>query len=141
MERATSRTYRHVCRVYYEDTDLQGIVYYANYMRFIERGRTEAMNTLGIDQMALLHDHGVMFVVSRVEADYLTPARFGDDLEVLTFIDRVGAASVIMLQEIRREDALLFKARVRLAVVSDAGRPARLPSTLRELLVQGSGST
>ncbi len=122
------------CRVYYEDTDLQGIVYYANYLRFIERGRTEMMNDRGIDQMALLQEHGVMFVVSRVEADYLSPAKFGDNLAVMTQIQRAGAASLLVAQEIRRDESVLFKARIRLAVVTAEGKPERMPDRLRRHL-------
>lgn len=130
-------THRHVCRVYYEDTDLQGIVYYANYFRFIERGRTEALTRLGIDQIALLGEHGVMFVVRRVEADYISPARFGDDLDVMTLIGKIGAASLDMAQEIRRGDTLLFRARVSIAVINEAGRPSRMPQDLRQSLASG----
>ncbi|MEM8840964.1 MAG: tol-pal system-associated acyl-CoA thioesterase [Pseudomonadota bacterium] len=122
------------CRVYYEDTDLQGIVYYANYLRFIERGRTEMLTDRGIDQMALLRDHGVMFVVSRIEADYLRPAGFGDDLAVITGIQKAGAASLLVEQEIRRDDSVLFRARIRLAVVTATGKPERMPDKLRRLL-------
>lgn len=124
-------------KVYYEDTDLQGIVYYANYLKFIERGRTEALTRLGIDQMALLGDHGVMFVVRRVEADYLSPARFGDDLDVVTGIDKIGAASLIMPQEILRGEAVLFRARISVAVVDEGGRPTRMPTSLRRCLTTG----
>ncbi|MEM8790498.1 MAG: tol-pal system-associated acyl-CoA thioesterase [Pseudomonadota bacterium] len=122
------------CRVYYEDTDLQGIVYYANYLKFIERGRTEALTALGIDQMALLEQHGVMFVVRRVEADYHQPARFGDDLTVETRIGRLGAASLDMEQRIVRDTAELFSASIKIAIIDQAGRPARMPGNLRRML-------
>jgi YbgC/YbaW family acyl-CoA thioester hydrolase len=83
-------TDRFPVRVYYEDTDLAGIVYYANYLKFIERGRTEFVRARGIDQAALREETGIVFAVRRVEADYLAPARFGDDLSVETEIEGSG---------------------------------------------------
>lgn len=121
-------------RVYYEDTDLAGIVYYANYLKFIERGRTEALDALGIDQMALKADHGLVFVVRRVEIDYLQPARFGEVLTVMTGITAIRGASVEMGQEVRRGDTVLIRACVKIACMDGDGRPARLPSALREAL-------
>ncbi|MEM9045725.1 MAG: tol-pal system-associated acyl-CoA thioesterase [Pseudomonadota bacterium] len=123
------------CKVYYEDTDLQGIVYYANYFKFIERGRTEALSAIGIDQMALMQLHGVMFVVRRVEADYHKPARFGDDLDVRTEISSVGAASLNMQQEVLRDQLLLFSASIRIAVVNQQGKAERMPQSLHNQLV------
>ena len=79
-----------VCRVYYEDTDLAGIVYYANYLKFIERARTEWVRGLGVDQVALRAEHGIVFAVRRVEADYLRPARFDDELVVRDHGCRAG---------------------------------------------------
>ncbi|MEM1277576.1 MAG: tol-pal system-associated acyl-CoA thioesterase [Pseudomonadota bacterium] len=125
------------CRIYYEDTDLQGIVYYANYFKFIERGRTEALTALGIDQMVLLETHRVMFVVRRVEADYHQPARFGDDLLIRTQIASVGAASLVMEQGVYRGDTLLFAAIVKIAVIDGSGKPARMPAALRQKLLEG----
>src|SRR5690625_3299656 len=90
-------------RVYYEDTDLAGVVYYANYLKFIERGRSEALRALGVDQPAL-KEAGLVFVVRRLVADYLAPARFDDLLEVRTVTRRVGGASVEMRQEGRSEE-------------------------------------
>ncbi len=79
-------------RVYYEDTDLAGIVYYANYLRFIERARTEWVRSLGVDQTQLKAQHGIVFAVRRVEADYLAPARFDDEIEVRTSVRAVPRA-------------------------------------------------
>lgn len=120
-------------RVYYEDTDLAGIVYYANYLRFIERGRTEWLRELGIDQLALKAE-GLVFAVRRIEADYLSPARFDDLLEVRSRLESHSAARLVMAQELRRGDALLFDAKVTLVAMSENGRPARLPAALLEAL-------
>ncbi|MFQ5621830.1 MAG: tol-pal system-associated acyl-CoA thioesterase [Paracoccaceae bacterium] len=121
-------------RVYYEDTDLAGIVYYANYLKFIERGRTEAVRAAGIDQSDLRARHSLVFAVRRIEADYLLPARFDDELVVLTALTRVGGASVEMRQEIRRGGNVLFAAKVRLACITPQGRAARLPADIRRRL-------
>lgn len=126
----------HTIRVYYEDTDLAGVVYYANYLKFIERGRTEALRALGVDQLALKED-GLVFVVRRLVADYLLPARFDDLLEVQTVTRRLGGASVEMEQEILREGTVLFRAEVRIACVNaGSGGAARLPSHIRARLRQ-----
>ena len=92
-------THRHPVRVYYEDTDLAGIVYYANYLKFIERGRSEWVRTCGVDQVALKAAQGIVFAVRKVDADYLKPAKFGDDLQVVTELlspSQIGPASTRM---------------------------------------------
>ncbi len=129
-----SEPHRIAVRVYYEDTDLAGLVYYANYLKFIERGRTEALRAAGVDQMALKAQSGLVFVVSRIEADYLRPATFDDLLDVESRVLRLGAASVEMDQRIARAGQALFRARVRLACVDGAGRPSRLPPPVRAAL-------
>jgi acyl-CoA thioester hydrolase len=124
-------------RVYYEDTDLGGVVYYANYLKFIERGRSEALRALGVDQLAL-KEAGVVFVVRRLTAEYLSPARFDDLLAVRTEIGHVGGASVEMRQEVLREGVTLFRAGVQVACMDMGGRPRRLPTEVRGRLVQGA---
>ena len=121
-------------RVYYEDTDLAGIVYYANYLKFIERGRTEFVRALGIDQAALRAETGIVFAVRRVEADYLLPAKFGDDLSVETEVEAVKGASLVMIQRVSRDGAVLFSARVVLVALGADGAAARLPADIRRLL-------
>ena len=121
-------------RVYYEDTDLAGVVYYANYLRFIERGRTEALRSLGVDQAALQRDHGLVFVVRRVAVDYMAPARFDDILTVRTAVSRVRGASLDMVQEVLRGGAVLNRATVTVACMDAAGRPKRLPDDIRRAL-------
>ena len=124
-------THRFDCRVYYEDTDLAGIVYYANYLRFIERARTEWVRGLGIDQGRMRDETGVVFAVRRVEADYLVPARFDDLLTVETAVEEVRGARILLGQTVLRDATRLFVARVTLAAVTQSGRPARLPAVLR----------
>ncbi|MBU2957521.1 tol-pal system-associated acyl-CoA thioesterase [Paracoccus sp. 1_MG-2023] len=116
-------------RVYYEDTDLAGIVYYANYLKFIERGRSEWLRDLDIDQLAL-KDQGLVFAVRRVEADYLRPAIFDDLLTVRTRLSDHSPARITVDQEVLRGDETLFRARVVIACLAASGRPARLPAGL-----------
>ena len=117
-------------RVYYEDTDLAGIVYYANYLRFIERARSEMVRAAGIDQVAM-KAQGLVFAVRRVEADYLSPARYDDELIVQTTLDRLKGASFDMPQTVFRGDTALFRARVSIVVLNANGRATRLPADIR----------
>ncbi len=121
-------------RVYYEDTDLAGIVYYANYLKFIERARTEWVRMLGIDQARLKAQGGIVFAVRRIEADYLRPARFDDELVVETRQVAVSGARIVLKQDITRLGERLFAATVTLVCLTDDGHPARLPAELRLVL-------
>lgn len=121
-------------RVYYEDTDLAGVVYYANYLKFIERGRTEALRALGVDQARLKREQGLAFVVTRVAIDYRRPAAFDDLLTVETRLARLGGASATMEQRVARGETTLAEAEVTLALVDASGRAARLPPALRAAL-------
>ena len=121
-------------RVYYEDTDLAGIVYYANYLKFIERARTEWVRSLGIDQGRLKEDQGIVFAVRRVEADYLRPARFDDDLTVSTRAETVTGARIVLDQTVTRAGEVLFQATVTLVCLTDGGQAARIPAEIRRLL-------
>lgn len=123
-------THRWPIRVYYEDTDLAGIVYYANYLRFIERARSEMVRAAGVDQRAM-KAAGVVFAVRRVEAEYLSPARYDDMLEVRTTLAALKGASFDMVQEVWRDDAVLFRAAVSIVVLTEQGRATRLPADIR----------
>jgi acyl-CoA thioester hydrolase len=127
-------THRFGLRVYYEDTDLAGIVYYANYLKFIERARSEWVRGLGIDQVALKKTQGRVFAVRRVEADYLAPARFDDWLEVTTAPEAATAARLTLRQEVWRAAERLFAARVVLVCLNADGVPTRLPPQVRAVL-------
>tara|TARA_R110000787_G_scaffold53087_3_gene124653 strand:- start:52 stop:438 length:387 start_codon:yes stop_codon:yes gene_type:complete len=124
--------HRKEIRVYYEDTDMAGIVYYANYLRYIERARSDWVRDVGIDQLTM-KDAGVVFAVRRVEADYVTPARFDDVLEVRTTLDSLSAAKMVMAQEIWRGDVLIFTAKVLIVCIGASGKPVRLPAECRLL--------
>ena len=120
-------------RIYYEDTDMGGIVYYANYLKFIERGRSELVEVLGMDQN-MMRDAGIVFVVTRVVADYLAPARLDDRLIVHTSHRAQSAVRWIFDQEVRRGADVLFRAEVTAVCMTLEGKPTRLPQELRVLL-------
>jgi len=119
-------------RVYYEDTDLAGIVYYANYLKFIERGRSEWVRDLGVDQKQMKAD-GLVFAVRRVEADYLAPAHYDDELVIETTMQPGSGARLIVRQDVKRGDTRLFSAIVTIICMTSAGAPARLPAAIRQL--------
>jgi acyl-CoA thioester hydrolase len=121
-------------RVYYEDTDLAGIVYYANYLKFIERARTEWVRELGIDQVRLKADAGTVFAVRRVEADYLRAARFDDVLTVLTTLRELTGVRLVLSQDVLRGPEILFRSVVTLVALGSEGQPVRLPAELRRKL-------
>ncbi len=121
-------------RVYYEDTDSEGIVYYANYLKFAERGRTEMLRAAGIDHPTLWDTHGVGFAVRRVTADYIRPAKLDDALSVRTSMTGIRGASLTAEQVVRRGEEDLVRLSVQLACIRRDGRPARMPPPLRAAL-------
>ena len=125
-------------RVYYEDTDFSGIVYHANYLRFMERGRTNHLRLMGAGQHALFAEaqaetRSFAFVVRSMALDYLKPARMDDVLDVVTWPVAVKGASITMAQEVRRGADVLVKAQVRVAFISE-GRAHPIPKALRALM-------
>jgi len=120
-------------RIYYEDTDLAGIVYYANYLKFIERARSEMLKEANVNQIDLIK-RGYFFVVKSLKADYLKPAYFEDSLEVITEVAKIKGASIILQQSIFRSEKVLFEASIRLALLDKSGKAVRLPANIRQLL-------
>jgi acyl-CoA thioester hydrolase len=128
-------------RVYFEDTDAQGVVYHANYLRFMERGRTNYLRLLGTDQRALFEEaqteaSGFAFVVRSMQIDFYKPAFMDDLLDIITMPNEVKGASITLLQQCKRDGDLIVEARVRVAFVS-GGKAQRIPKPLR-LAMEGS---
>ncbi len=123
-------THSFALRVYYEDTDLAGVVYYANYLKFIERARSEMVRGLGVDQVALKAEAGVVFAVRSLTAEYLRPARFDDELRVETSVVSVGGARIVLDQVVLRGAERVFEARVTLVCIGAAGA-VRIPADVR----------
>ena len=125
-------------RVYYEDTDAGGIVFYANYLKFFERARTEWLRACGIDQQRLADSAGIVFVVRRTAVEYTSPARLDDVIRVVSRIERLGRASVDFHQEAWREGVLLASGDIRVASVDRASiRPAAIPDGVLDGLKRG----
>jgi len=127
-------------RVYYEDTDFTGVVYHAAYLKFIERGRSDFLRLCGIHHARLAdgaHGEALAFAVRHMEIDFHAPARIDDLLEVTTRLDTARGARLVLVQEVRRGDDVLFSARVTVAVISAQGRPRRLPADLAARLAPG----
>ena len=124
-------------RVYFEDTDCAGLVYHANFLKFCERGRSDFVRLLGLDHQSLANpDRGepAVFVVRRVEIEFLKPGRMDDLLEVVTSCAEIGSASLILQQDVRRGDTLLVRAKVMVVLISQSGKPQRLGALVRESL-------
>ncbi len=129
-------------RVYYEDTDAAGIVYYANYLKFAERARTEMMRILGDEHSRLMDGHGIAFAVRHCDADFRAPAGLDDVLEVHTRVIEMGGASMLVGQDVKRDGQDLVRLRLRLVCISKSSfRPTRLPGSLRDALGGGNGDS
>ncbi|MDH3748462.1 MAG: tol-pal system-associated acyl-CoA thioesterase [Gammaproteobacteria bacterium] len=132
----TNEAFEWPVRVYYEDTDAQGVVYYANYFRFMERARTEWLRALGVDQVKMLHDDRRMFVVVKTQAEFVVPAKFNDELIVTAKLTNLTRASFDIEQNIYRDNqdgTLLLRGGVKAAILdADTHRPKRVSSSFFE---------
>ncbi|MFF0921836.1 tol-pal system-associated acyl-CoA thioesterase [Rhizobium leguminosarum] len=136
----TEAGHRLVQRVYYEDTDFSGLVYHARYLHFLERGRTDYLRCLGVEQRELVSadEEGLVFVVHRMEIDFKSPARMDDVLTILTHTEKAGGAKMVLNQQIRSGETLLIAAKVIIAAINARGRPRQLPETLAVKFLEGS---
>lgn len=124
-------------RVYYEDTDAGGVVFYANYLRFMERARTEWLRSLGFEQDALMREPGILFAVRRVELEYEQPARFNEELRVVSELGAVAGASLDFVQRVERahDGSVLCRGTIKVACLRAADmRPTRIPAAIRKKL-------
>jgi acyl-CoA thioester hydrolase len=120
-------------RVYFENTDAGGVVYHAEYLKFLERARTEWLRHLGFDHQALARNHRVVFVVTQMAIDFMKAARLDDNLNVSVQLESLGKVRSVFVQEIRREEELLVRAKVTVACVTgEHFKPAEIPGALRQ---------
>ena len=126
-------THQFAVRVYYEDTDLAGIVYYANYLKFIERARSTMVLEAGIDQLEM-QAQGLVFAVKKVEADYISSAKLNDDLRVETKLQQLTGAKITFSQDVYRAGTLIFSALVTVVCITNAGKITRFPAKIRAKL-------
>ncbi|QJR10301.1 Acyl-CoA thioesterase YbgC [Usitatibacter rugosus] len=125
-------TYSFPVRVYYENTDAGGVVYHAEYLKFLERARTEWLRHLGFDHQVLGRNHKVVFVVSSMAIDFIKPARLDDMVSVSVQLESLGKVRSVFVQEVRREDEVLVKAKVTVACLTvDSFKPVEIPEPLR----------
>ena len=119
------KIFQYNCEVFYEDTDMGGRVYHANYLKFIERARSKFIEFLNIDQRAMLLEEKKFFVVKNIVADYLLPAYFGDKLVIFTTLIELKRASMILKQKILKDNKSIFDCNVRLALLNSSGKPEK----------------
>jgi len=129
----SNKNYSWPVRVYYEDTDAGGVVFYANYLKFFERARTEMLRAMGYEQDQLIADEGIIFVVRAVQVEFLIPARFNEQLQVSARVGQAKKASLIFEQQIKRGDEVLCEGSIRIACVdAKSMRPKAIPEKLLE---------
>ena len=129
------KTFSFPVRIYFEDTDSGGVVYHSNYLKFMERARTEWLRTVGIDQHHLKYHAHIMFVVHRIDIQYKLPARFNDDLVVKSELLEIGSSKIEFRQMIYRDEEMLIDANVDIACIdSEKFKPVRIPSTVKQTM-------
>lgn len=119
-------------KIYYEDTDAGGVVYYSNYLKFFERARSEAIYSLGLSNKKLLDEYGILILVKSCNVDYLKPALFEDQIKVISSIESFSKTSFKMNQKIYKKNEILTTLNVKLVVVNKSGRPTKVPDILKE---------
>tara|TARA_Y100001936_G_scaffold23248_1_gene20875 strand:- start:129 stop:566 length:438 start_codon:yes stop_codon:yes gene_type:complete len=122
----------HEVKAYYEDTDSGGVVYYSNYLKFLERARTEMIDSIGLSNKKLLEEYKTLIIVKSCNIEYLVPAKLEDKLQIYSSIESLSKASFIMLQNIKRGNDLIIKAKVKLVTVNEKGKPIKIPSILEK---------
>ena len=125
----------HEVKVYYEDTDLGGVVYYSNYLKFLERARTEMVSSFGLSNKILLEEYKTLIIVRSCNIEYLGPAKLEDRLQISSSIESINKASFVMIQNIKKDDNLIVKAKLKLVTVNKEGKPIKIPSFLEKKLV------
>tara|TARA_B100001057_G_scaffold429216_1_gene455188 strand:+ start:1150 stop:1548 length:399 start_codon:yes stop_codon:yes gene_type:complete len=124
--------FKYKVKVFYEDTDAGGVVYYANYLKFFERARTEAIAEIGLSNKKLLDEFGVLIIVKSCNIDYKKPAKLEDQLEIKSIISSISNSSFKMTQKVFRDDDLLTSSEIHLVIVDKKGKPSRIPDELRK---------
>tara|TARA_Y100000766_G_scaffold22211_1_gene15432 strand:- start:43 stop:444 length:402 start_codon:yes stop_codon:yes gene_type:complete len=132
-----SNEFIHEVKVYYEDTDSGGVVYYSNYLKFLERARTEMINSIGLSNKKLLEEHKTLIIVKSCNVEYLSPSKLEDRLQIYSSIESLNKASFVMSQDIKKDDDLIVKAKIKLVTVNIEGRPIKIPSVLENKLTIG----
>ena len=128
------KEFKYNTKVYYEDTDAAGIVYYANYLKFLERARSEAIYSMGLTNKKLLNNYGTIIIVKSCKINYKKPAIFEDSLEIISKIKTIGKSSFTMDQMIKRKEEVISESEIVLVTVNAEGKPIRIPDVLNKFL-------
>ena len=127
-----SKEFTHEVKVYYEDTDVGGVVYYSNYLKFLERARTEFLSSIGLSNKKLLNEYKTLIIVKSCNIEYLKSAKLEDKLKIYSSIESFRKASFIMLQNIKKDNDLIIKAKLKLVTVNQKGKPIKIPAVLEK---------
>ena len=125
-----SKEFIHYVKVYYEDTDAEGVVYYANYLKFLERARTEAIFSLGLTNTKLLNEYETLIIVKSCNINYIKPAKFEDNLKIISKVKSITRTSFLMYQVFERDNEMISEAEVRLVTINKQGKPIQIPKVL-----------
>ena len=129
------KEFRHEIKIYYEDTDVGGVVYYANYLKFLERARTEMIESVGLSNKKLLDEYKTLIIVKSCHIEYVTSAKLEDKIQIYSSIENISKASFVVIQNIKKYDNLIVKAKLKLVTVSQEGKPIKIPSVLKKKLI------
>jgi len=129
-----SKDFKHEIKVYYEDTDTGGVVYYSNYLKFLERARTEMISSIGLSNKKLLEKYKTLIIVKSCNIEYLSPAKLEDKLQIYSSIELFNKASFVIIQNIKKDDNLIAKAKLKLVTVNKKGKPIKIPPVLEKKL-------
>ena len=127
-----SKEFTHEVKIYYEDTDVGGVVYYSNYLKFLERARTEFLSSIGLSNKKLLNEYRTLIIVKSCNIEYLKSAKLEDKLKIYSSIESFRKASFIMLQNIKKDNDLIIKAKLKLVTVNQKGKPIKIPAVLEK---------
>ena len=127
-----SKEFTHQIKIYYEDTDVGGVVYYSNYLKFLERARTEFLSSIGLSNKKLLNEYKTLIIVKSCNIDYLKSAKLEDKLKIYSSIESFRKASFIMLQNIKKDNDLIIRAKLKLVTVNQKGKPIKIPRVLEK---------
>ena len=127
-----SNEFVHEIKVYYEDTDSGGVVYYSNYLKFLERARTEMIALIGLSNKKLLDKYNTLIIVKSCNIEYLKSAKLEDKLKIYSSVESVNKASFVMIQYIKRNNELIIKAKLKLVTVNEIGKPIKIPLILEK---------
>ena len=126
------KKFTHNVKIYYEDTDSGGVVYYANYLKYLERARSEALHSVGLSNKQLLKDYRSLIIVKSCNLDYIKPAMLEDILLIESQVKSMSKTSIIMNQIVKKNEAIITKAEIVLVIVNDKGKPVRIPKILKD---------